>query len=94
MLPADALFQGIGAGTQRVVGGHLRGLDNGDIQQQRQILVRRIQEKVHAAVAGQLHPGDVGETPLVIYVSPRLLVAGDHVLHRDPGAVGEGGVRL
>ena len=92
MLAADAVFQRVGAGSKGVVHGHFRSLDDGDIQQQRQILVRRVKEKVHAAVAGQLHTGNVGEASLVIHVLPRLLVARDHVLHRDPGAVGEGRV--
>ena len=76
-----------------MLGIHLTGLQNGDIQQQRKVLVGRVQIEHDAlAILVELDLGDVGKAALIEVALPGGLVGGQHIVGRHPGAVGEPGV--
>ena len=82
----------VGAGAQRMLRRHLRCLDNGNVQQQRQIFVGRIQVEGQALVLPELVLNNMGKPALVIVAFPGGIVGRDHIADGDPGAVGKPGV--
>ena len=90
-----AVFSGmefVGAGAQRVLRRHLRCLDNGNVQQQRQIFIGRIQVEAQALVLPELVLNDMGKAALVVVAFPGGIVGRDYIPDGDPGAVGKPGV--
>ena len=76
-----------------MLGPYLTGFQNGDIQQQRQILIGGVQVEHDAlAVVVELDLRDVGEAALVEVALLRRLIGGQNVVGRYPGPVGEPGV--
>ena len=91
----DAFGEHVGARAQRMLIVHLGCLQNGDVQQHRQLFVGGGEEEVHAAVAGGLHTIQIIEEPaLVVVIFPGLVVGRHHIIHGDGAAVGEVGVGI
>lgn len=72
-------LEGVGAGAQGVVIGGVPNLDDGDVQQQRQILVGRGQVEHHGIVLTLHHTVDVGEAASVVVAVFGGLVGCQHV---------------
>ena len=84
-------LEGVGPGAQGVVIGGVPHLDDGDVQQQRQILIGRGQVEHHGIVLTLHHTVDVGEAASVVVAVFGGLVGCQHIGNGQGGAVGEPG---
>ena len=85
-------IQVVRTGAQGVVFQKLGGLDDGDVQQQRQVFHGDFGFYFYAAVLGEGDLGDLGEAPAVVKTVLGGQQCGANILGGEPAAVGKGGV--